>query len=137
LFAVVEDAHKIIAEIEVPEEDIAEVRIGSKVTLKPWGYPTKAFKGEVVEIAPVAYEKSIERVERTLTERELLYGRDQIIREEGQVVRVISELSNEDGFLKTDMTGYAKIDCENKIVAVAFTRWLVRFIMIEVWSWIP
>jgi multidrug resistance efflux pump len=137
MFAVVEDARKIIAEIEVPEEDVAEVTIGASVTLRAWGYPSKAFKGKVVAIAPVAYEKSIERVERTLSEREQLYGRTRTFREEGNVVRVLSELPNEDGFLKTDMTGYAKIDSENKPVIVAFTRWLVRFIMIEVWSWIP
>jgi multidrug resistance efflux pump len=137
LFAVVEDAHRIVAEIVVPEESIGEVSIGSRVTLKPWGYPTRSFSGEVVEIAPVAYEKSIERVERALSEREHLYGRTQILREEGKVVRVLSELSNEDGYLKTDMTGFAKIDCENKPVIVAFSRWLVRFIMVEVWSWIP
>ncbi len=137
MFAVVEDANKIIAELEVPEEDVAEVRIGSKVTLRPWGHPTRAFKGKVVAIAPVAFEKSRERVERTLSEREWLYGRDPTFKEKGRVVRVLSELPNEDGFLKTDMTGYAKIDCDNKPVIVAFTRWLVRFTMIEVWSWIP
>jgi multidrug resistance efflux pump len=137
LVAVVEDAHKIIAEILVPEEDVGEVLIGSTVTLKAWGYPTEAFKGKVVAIAPVAYEKSSERVERTLSEREWIYGRIQNIKQEGQVVRVLSEFSNSDAFLKTDMTGYAKIDCETKPVIVAFTRWLVRFIMVEVWSWIP
>jgi multidrug resistance efflux pump len=137
MFAVVENAQKVVAEIQVPEEDVGEVRIGSTVTLKAWGYPTKAFKGKVVAIAPVAYEKSSERVERTLSEREWIYGRIQTIKEEGHVVRVLSKLPNEDGFLKTDMTGYAKIDCENKPVIVAFTRWLVRFIMVEVWSWIP
>jgi hypothetical protein len=52
-------------------------------------------------------------------------------------VRVLSELSNSDGLLKTDMTGYAKIECEWKPLVVAFTRWLVRFFLIEVWSWIP
>jgi hypothetical protein len=137
MFAVVEDARKIIAEINVPEEDVGEVEIGASVTLRAWGYPSEAFKGKVVAIAPVAYEKSMERIERTLSEREQLYGRTQTFREEGKVVRVLSELPNEDGFLKTDMTGYAKIDGNNMPVIVAFTRWLVRFIMIEVWSWIP
>ncbi|MHC4455483.1 MAG: HlyD family secretion protein [Planctomycetota bacterium] len=137
LFAVVEDANTIIAEIGVPEEDIGEVRIGSRVKLKTWVYPNTAFWGEVVAIAPVAYEKKQGRVERTLTEREWMFGKNELLREEGKVVRVLTELTNAQALLKTDMTGYAKIDCETKPVVVAFTRWLVRFILIEVWSWIP
>ena len=89
-----------------------------------------------MSIAPVAYEKSRKRVERTLTETELIIEKNEIIREQGKVVRVLSELSNADGLLKTDMTGYAKIECEKKPVGIAFTRWLVRFITVEVWSWI-
>jgi multidrug resistance efflux pump len=137
LFAVVEDANTIIAEIDVLEEDIGEVRIGSRVKLKTWVYPNTAFWGKVVAIAPVAYEKKQGRVERTLTEREWMFGRNELLREEGKVVRVLTELTNTEDLLKTDMTGYAKIDCETKPVVVAFTRWLVRFILIEVWSWIP
>jgi multidrug resistance efflux pump len=137
LFAVVEDATSIMAEIRVPEEDAGEVRIGSRVKLKTWTYPNTSFMGNVVAIAPVAYEKSRRRVERTLSEREWRFEQEEILREKGKVVRVLSELSNSDGLLKTDMTGYAKIECEWKPLVVAFTRWLVRFFLIEVWSWIP
>jgi putative peptide zinc metalloprotease protein len=137
LFAVVEDPQAIIAEIEVPEEDIGEVKIGANVKLKMWYYPTKTFKGKVITIGPTAYEKSLGRVERTLSEKEWLFERKSIFREEGKVVRVLSKLPNEEGLLKTDMTGYAKIETSNKPVIVAFTRWLVRFVLVEIWSWIP
>ncbi|NIS62310.1 MAG: hypothetical protein GTO13_16910 [Proteobacteria bacterium] len=76
-------------------------------------------------------------MERTLTEREWRLEREEILKEKGKVVRVLSELPNSDDLLKTDMTGYAKIECEWKPLVVAFTRWLVRFFLIEVWSWIP
>jgi multidrug resistance efflux pump len=137
LFAVIEDAKTIIAEIEVPEEDAGEVRIGSRVKLKTWAYPNTSFMGNVVAVAPVAYEKSKRRVERTLSEREWRFEQEEILREKGKVVRVLSELHNTEDLLKTDMTGYAKIECEWKPVGIAFTRWLVRFFLIEVWSWIP
>jgi multidrug resistance efflux pump len=137
LFAVVENATTIIAEIRVPEKDAGEVRIGSRVKLKTWTYPNTSFMGNVVAIAPVAYEESRRRVERTLSEREWRFEREEILKEKGKVVRVLSELPNSDGLLKTDMTGYAKIECEWKPLVVAFTRWLVRFFLIEVWSWIP
>jgi multidrug resistance efflux pump len=137
LFAVVENAKTIIAEIEVPEEDVAEINIGSSVRLRTWVYPSTSFKGKIVAVAPVAYEKSRGRIERTYTEQELILEQNETLKGEGKVVRVLSELPNEDGLLKTDMTGYAKIDCGVKPVCIAFTRWLVRFIMVEVWSWIP
>lgn len=137
LFAVVEDSRTIIAEIEVPEEDVGEVEIGTRVKLRTWAHPNSSFTGNVVTIAPVAYEKSKGRVERTLSEREWRIEQKEILREKGKVVRVLCELSNADDSLKTDMTGYAKIDSGWKPVGIAFTRWLVRFLLVEVWSWIP
>lgn len=137
LFAVVEDPQAIIAEIEVPEEDIGEVKIGANVKIKMWCYPTKTFKGKVMAIGPVAFEKTLGRIERTLTEKELMYENKSIFKKQVKVVRVLSKLPNEDGLLKTDMTGYAKIETTYKPVIVAFTRWLVRFFLVEVWSWIP
>jgi putative peptide zinc metalloprotease protein len=76
-------------------------------------------------------------VSRTLTERELILEENEVLRAKGKVVRVLTELNNSNGLLKTEMTGYAKIECAKRPVVIAFTRWLVRFIMIEVWSWIP
>jgi hypothetical protein len=137
LFAVVEDANTLLAEIEVPEEDITEVKVGARVKLKMWAYPNKSFYGDVITIAPVAYEKSIGRIERTLTEREWRLEREETLREKGKVVRVVVNLSNNDRLLKTDMTGYAKIKCKPRPVGIAFTRWFVRFFLIEIWSWIP
>lgn len=137
LFAVVEVADPIIADIEVPEEDIGEVEIGVRVKLRTWAYPNTVFWGRVVEIAPVAYEKSRKKIERAFSEREWLVEQNETIREKGKVVRVLSELPNKDGLLKTDMTGYAKIQGGWKPVGVAFTRWLIRFLFVEVWSWIP
>lgn len=137
LFAVVEDASKVIAEIELPEKYIGEVSIDSGVKLRSWAYPGTVFKGKVRYIAPVAYEKSTRRIERALSGRELLFEQKEILRKEGKVVRVLSELSNEDRLLKTDTTGYAKIECRTRPVIVAFSNWFVRFILVEVWSWIP
>ena len=137
LFGVVEDSRTYIAEIEVPEEDIEEVKIGARVKLKSWAYPSKTFKGKVLAIAPATYEKSRHRIERLLSEKEWNFTQKELINPEGKVVRVISEFSNPDGLLKTDMTGYAKIQGSWKPVGIAFTRWLVRFFLVEVWSWIP
>ena len=138
LFAVVEDARTIIAEIELPQEDISEVIIGAPVKLKLWAYPDRVIKASVSTIAPVAYERSRGRVEqRALTEREMLYERERPAREQGKVVRVLTEIANEDNGLRTDMTGYAKIASGRKTLASAFFGWVARFFRVEVWSWIP
>ena len=52
---VLEDAQVTIAEIEVPEEDITQVKLGARVKLKTWALPTKSFAGKVTAIAPVGY----------------------------------------------------------------------------------
>jgi putative peptide zinc metalloprotease protein len=137
LFAVVEDTKSIFAEIEIFEEDIGEVQVGAKTRIRTWAFPNKVFQGKVLSVAPVAYEKSKGRLDRALTEREWRIEQKEMLREKGKVIRVISDIQNANGVLKTDMTGYAKIECKSKLLGVAFTRWLVRFVFVEVWSWIP
>ena len=68
-----------------------------------------------MSIAPVAYEKSRKRVERTLSETESMVVQKEIIREQGKVVRVLSELSNAGGLLKTDMTGMPKLSAKKSL----------------------
>jgi multidrug resistance efflux pump len=114
LFTEIEDMRVAQVELEVPESDIAEVRVGSRVRLKAWGASETERLGKVVEIAPVAEP-----------------------REFGEIVRVTTEVPNEDGFLKSGMTGYGKIEGSEMPVWEAFTRLFVRFFRIEFWSWIP
>jgi len=137
LLTVIEDNSNVIAEIEVAEESIDKVKIGAEVKLRTWADPTRTLTGKTIEIAPVAYEKSLHRVERTLSGRELLLGQKEVLKPVGKVVRVISEFPKNGAAVKTDMTGYAKIETEFMPVGVAFSRWLVRFIYVEIWSWIP
>ncbi|MGF1640821.1 MAG: HlyD family secretion protein, partial [Rhodospirillales bacterium] len=114
LFAEIEDLRLAQVEVEVPESDIAEVRIGSKVRLKAWGASETERVGTVVGIAPVTEP-----------------------REYGEIVRVTTEVANDDGFLKTGMSGYGKIEGSEMPAWQAFTRLFVRFFRIEFWSWIP
>lgn len=114
LLAIVEDSSVAQAQILVPQTSIAEVEIGDSVRLKPWGYSATELKGTVVSIAPAA----------EATER-------------GQFIRVKTNIDNSLGILKPQMTGYAKIDGSTMSVLEAFTRIYVRFLRIEVWSWIP
>jgi hypothetical protein len=55
----------------------------------------------------------------------------------GRFVKAIVEIANAEQLLRSGMTGYAKIEGSTKPAFVAFTRPLVRFVRVEVWSWIP
>ncbi len=114
LFARVEDSREVRVEISVPEADILGIGVGDTVQLKTWNDPGHIFRGKVLEIEPTASSTSY-----------------------GAVVKVISIMPNAEGDLKTGLTGYAKIEGEKTTVAQAFTRAFLRFIQIEVWSWIP
>ena len=114
LVAVIEDARTIQAEILVQESDIGMFEHGARVKIRPWAYPTKFFYGKVVSVAPSAENAP-----------------------DGKVVRVLSEIENLDFKLLSDMTGEAKIAGGWKPLIVAFSRAIVRFFMVEVWSWFP
>jgi len=114
VFAIAENTVTIQAQVSVPEWDVGEIAIGAQVRLKVWAYPTQIFTGKIVSIDPAVESES--------------YGR---------VVNVLSDVPNQDFVLKSGMTGYAKIEVGDKFVIVAFTRMIVRFVLIELWSWIP
>ncbi len=117
LFAVVEDNRVMQAEILTPETDIGEVRLDMPVRLRVWAYPLRDFTGRVTAIAPTVESKQDNPFLR--------------------VIRIKIEIPNPDGVLKSQMTGFAKITADEKPFIVAFTRALVRFVMLEMWSWLP
>ncbi len=116
LVATIENTKVLVAGIDVPEEDISGVSIGSEVTLYTWSYPGREFQGKVTAIAPVASDDNPQK---------------------RSVVRVRTEIPNPDGTLKPKMTGYAKITIEHRPVWDVLFRPFLRWLRIEVWSWLP
>ncbi len=114
LFAKVENASSVRVQFKIPEADVGEVDIGGQAQVKIWAYPDQTFNGEVVDIAPAVDDG-----------------------EQGNVVIVTTVIDNPDGVLKSGMTGFGKIDGGTKPVIVAFSRAIVRFFLIEFWSWLP
>ncbi len=135
MLGVIEDPRVVQADIEVPEDDISLVKLGDRVKIKTWARPSKTYIGKVIAIAPSAYNEPRHRIERVLTERE--YRTMQVLKEEGQVIRVISQFPKTDDLLHTGMTGYAKINTTYMPLGMAYTRWLRRLVYVEIWSWIP
>jgi putative peptide zinc metalloprotease protein len=90
------------------------VKVGSTVRLRPTAYFNREFDGVVTKIG--------QSVTSTPT---------------GTYAAVIATFQNEDGSLKTGMTGEAKIDGPTIPVWRAFTQSIQRFVQVEVWSWVP
>jgi putative peptide zinc metalloprotease protein len=115
-FAVVEDLQTVLIQVSVPEPDIGEVKVGASLRLRLLSYPEREFEGTVEQILPAAEELSTDV---------------------GRTVPVLARMDNAGGELRSGLTGQAKIKGEPTLVVVAFTRALVRFVLIEMWSWIP
>lgn len=114
LFAEIEESSTILAEVEVPEEATPQVVIGARVRVAPWAYPDEIFDGKVASVAPAATENL-----------------------QSTVVRVVTEIPNPDGRLKSKMTGFAKIATQDKPLWKVLLGPLIRWIKVQVWYWIP
>ena len=108
------DVGSVSAEMMVPEKEMADVEPSSLVVLKVRSYPARDFEGRVDFIAPVAETVGTERF-----------------------VKVRTELPNEDGALKAEMTGVAKIHAGRRLVIQLMTRRIVRWIRTEFWDILP
>lgn len=114
LLAQIEDTGERLAEIRLPESAMVGVNVDSEARAKTWAYPGTAFTGKVKTVAP-----SVER-ERG-----------------GSVVRVQVAVDDPDNRLKSGMTGNAKVDAGWHLTGVVFTRAVVRFLSVTMWSWVP
>jgi multidrug resistance efflux pump len=113
-FCRIVDTRQVTVEMQVPENELSEVKPGNRVVMNVRSFPTDDFEGRVDFIAPVA---------QTVLDQ--------------QMVVVRSELDNLNQKLKPDMTGVARIYCgERRIVDLA-TRRLRRWVRAEFWHLLP
>ncbi len=113
-FAAVESTGQVTLEIEVPESDIAHIKVGALVRAKPNAFYEQTFEGRVTGIDRNVSNKSF-----------------------GRVVKVLAVVDNPKGELRTGMSGYSKVTAGSMPVWKAFSTALVRFFTVQVWSWVP
>ena len=112
--ATIEQQGRMLARLEVPEAQIAIVEQGAEARVRVWTAPTEVLPARVVSIAPSAEEAP--------------YGR---------IVRVLLEVEDPGQQLRSEMTGRGKVNGVYEPVIVVFTKAIVRFVLVEVWSWLP
>jgi putative peptide zinc metalloprotease protein len=101
------------AEIAVPEREIGDVRVGQRGALRLRAFPERAFDGRVTEIAPAAEQTPAGE----------------------RIVRVTIEIPNDSGWIKPEMSGYARIYEGKRTALEVLTRRFRRFLRVEFWSW--
>jgi putative peptide zinc metalloprotease protein len=133
----IEDARGVRAEVEIPEEEGAAVQPGADVQVAPWAFANRTFHGTVVRIAPVATTSSAKPSDDVFSSESSAGAQVSLSGASSTVVRVITEIPNPDGLLKSEMTGYAKIATGYRPVWKVLFGPLVRWVKVEVWYWLP
>jgi len=107
------DAYRIV--LQVGEQDIADVRVGQAGELALTPMPGERYPLKVVKITPVSTAKD---------------GRN--------VFRVEAELGpRTDERLRPGMEGVAKIEIGERQVAWIWSRRMVDWLSLKLWSWMP
>jgi multidrug resistance efflux pump len=120
----VEDHHVVQADVQVPETDINNVRLGGPVRLRLWGSPEQTAVGKSVAIAPVGQTAQSANPQNPQAAS-------------SNVIRVRAEVPNPDGVLHPNTDGYAKLSGYSMPTWRAFGQMFERFFLVEIWSWIP
>ena len=94
------------AEVLVPEREADAIALGMTTLIKVESYPTHPFEGTVKFIAP-----AVEGEERRL--------------------RVVVDIDNSAGLLKSNMTGFGEIDAGNRSLLDLATRRILRWIRVR------
>jgi putative peptide zinc metalloprotease protein len=113
-FATVQNNQTAIAQLELPEYDLGGLEVGAPAVVKLLAYPNDPLRGTVMVIEPVTTEETY-----------------------GNVLNILISLSESTQNLKPGMAGYAKINAGEKPLIYLLLRPIIRFVQIELWSWLP
>ncbi len=121
-YATAQNNTEPLVEVQLPEYDMEGVEVGAHATVKLYTYPNSPLEGKVLSIQPAAALPASTEQEAT-----------GIVR----MFQVLIEVPKPPLVLKAGMTGYAKISAGYKPLGYLLARPTLRFIQIEMWSWLP
>jgi putative peptide zinc metalloprotease protein len=120
-YATAQDNTEPLVEVQLPEYDMEGVEVGADTTVKLFAYPNIPLQGKVLSIQPAALPSSAEQ-QTVIAVR---------------MFQVLIEIEKAPFVLKAGMTGYAKISAGFQPLGYLLARPMLRFVQIEVWSWLP
>jgi multidrug resistance efflux pump len=124
LIAKVFDFKTVIAEMIIPEKEIADIKVGQDVVLKARSYPDETFHGTVTAIAAAASGATASSSSSSSSSSAT-----------SNTILVRTEIKNPSLLLKAQMTGQAKILCGERRIIDLMVRRLARTLTVEFWSW--
>jgi multidrug resistance efflux pump len=118
-----------VAQIVIPEQEIADIQVGQPVVLRARAFPERVFTGRVTAIATAALGAAGTAEPLTTASSSPI---------QSLPVRsflVTTAIDNEDLLLRPGMTGHVKVlGGEHPIIGLIARR-LARVLKVEVWSW--
>lgn len=136
LIAIVQDDSVLRAEIAATEDAAVYIRPGQPVKIRLWGTNGELITGRVQRVSTVALDAGELNARRVRTDRENL-GQSTLHPTAAHYVRVYAEIDPPSYPLVSDMTGYARITIGPDYFWRALSRPIIRFIRVEMWSWLP
>jgi multidrug resistance efflux pump len=121
VYATAQNNSEPLVEVQLPEYDMEGVEVGAQAAVKLFAYPNTSLKGKVLSIQPAVLPASAEQPGLTAV----------------RMFQVLIEIEKPPFALKAGMTGYAKISAGFQPLGFLLARPLLRFVQIEVWSWLP
>jgi putative peptide zinc metalloprotease protein len=106
----VQEVSLLLAEIQLPEQEVSRVRVGAPVTFKARALPFDTFHGKVRRIAPTATPGDIQ-----------------------SHVTIYCEIDDPPSGLQSGMTGYARIECGRRNLGRAALEYTLTFLRTEFW----
>ena len=121
VFATAQNNSQPRIEVRLPEYDIERVGIGAAATVRLSAYPSSSLQGKVTAIEPVA-STGVEKLSGSPTAR---------------MFQILIEIDKPPFAIKSGMSGYAKISAGFSPLGMLLLRPVIRFVQIEMWSWMP
>jgi len=134
--AIIEDNRSAILRIAAPEQYAGLITVGARIRARPWAYSSSIFTGRVTSIIPIILDKNEDVMQQASVEQEGGVVRNLNMPEE-RVIPLLAEMDNRQGLLKSEMTGFAKIEAGTRPIGFAIFHPVIRFLRVRVWSWIP
>jgi putative peptide zinc metalloprotease protein len=120
MFATAQNNSQPLVEVQLPEYDMEGVEVGATAQVRLFAYPNASLTGKVLSIQPAAQALPGAAAETA-----------------ARLFRVLIEVEKPTLPLKAGMTGYAKIHAGYRPLGFLLARPLIRFVLIEMWSWLP
>jgi putative peptide zinc metalloprotease protein len=123
VYATAQNNSEPLVEVQLPEYDMEGVEVGARAAVKLFAYPGSPLQGKVLSIQPAAMPSANQTQTQTVSGTRMF--------------NVLIDVKNPPVALKAGMTGYAKISAGSQPFGLLLARPIMRFIQIEVWSWLP